>query len=49
MTGKSYLVLYMSFDRFLLAVEARDLSQTDTIFIIGSLVKLSSLVNELYS
>ena len=32
----------MSFDRFLLAVESRDLSQADKILIIGSsLVKLS--------
>ena len=30
------MVLYMSFDMFLLAVESRDLSQTDKIFIIGS-------------
>ena len=29
-------VLYISIDRFLLAVESRDLSQTDKIFIIGS-------------
>ena len=38
----------MLFDNFLLVVESRDLSQTDIILKIGSLVKLSSLVNELY-
>ena len=42
-------VLYMLFDRFLLAVESRDLSQTDKILIIGSsLVELSSLVNTFF-
>ena len=35
---ESSKVLYMSFDRFLLAVESCDLSQTDKILIIGSLV-----------
>ena len=36
-------VLYMSFDRFLLAVESRDLSQADKIFIkvVSSFPKLS--------
>ena len=35
-------VLYMSFDRFLLAVESRDLSQADKILIrVSSFPKLS--------
>ena len=38
----------MSFDRFILAVESLDLPQTVTILVVGSLVKLSSLVNKLY-
>ena len=42
-------VLYMSFDRFLLAVESRDLSQANKILIIrSSVVKLSSLVNTFF-
>ena len=42
-------VLYMSFDRFLLAVESRDLSQAGKILIRGSsLVKLSCLVNTFF-
>ena len=36
------MVLYMSFDRFLLAVESRDLSQADkSIKIVSSFPKLS--------
>ena len=39
----------MSFDRFLLAVESRDLSQADKILIMRSpLAKLSSLVNTFF-
>ena len=39
----------MSFDRFLLAVESLDLSQSNIISIIGSfLVKLNSLVDTFF-
>ena len=40
--GRMTWVLYMSFDRFLLAVESRDLSQADKILIsVSSFSKLS--------
>ena len=40
--GNRTVVLYMSFERFLLAVESRDLSQADKILIrVSSFPKLS--------
>ena len=38
-------VLYMSFDRFLLAVESRDLSQTEKILVIRQMFTFSILQN----
>ena len=44
-----FLVLYMSFDKFLLAVESRDLSQADKSIIRVSSFPGSFRVNVMYS